>query len=101
MVCTLLLLKLLWCLELGILSVSNDACQCKFLSTMKLPCRHMFAVREKGVSLLSARDIADCWKMSYLQQVFGSKNHEAAANDETDQVTPVIYIMPVNYIVVS
>ena len=92
----------MWCLELGTLSVSNDACQCKFLSTMKLPCRHMFAVCEKkGVSLLSARDIPDCWKMSYLQQVFGSKNHEAAANDETYQVTPVSYIMPVNYIVLS
>ena len=85
MVCTLLLLVkvhnyyILWLIttniivvfELGTLSVSNDACQCKFLSTMKLPCRDMFAVHEKeGVSLLSARDIPDRWKMSYLQQVF-------------------------------
>ena len=68
---------------------------------MKLPCIHMFAVREKeGVSLLSARDIPDRWKMSYLQQVFRSKNHEAAANDETYQVTPESYIMSVNCIIV-
>ena len=67
MVCTLLLLVkvhnyyILWLIttniivvfELGTLSVSNDVCQCKFFSTMKLPCRHMFAVHEKeGVSLL-------------------------------------------------
>ena len=43
----------------------------------------MFAVHEKeGVFLLSARDIPDHWKMSYLQQVFRSKNHDPGATDE-------------------
>jgi len=31
----------------GVLLVTEDNCQCKFWSTMRLPCQHIFAVREK------------------------------------------------------
>ena len=43
---------------------------------MKLPCRHMFAVREKqGLPLYSSDDIVERWKLTltYLKEVFGNK----------------------------
>lgn len=60
---------------LGRLTVTSNLCHCKFATTMKLPCRHLFAVREKqGLSLYSEIGISDRWKLTYLQNVFGKKH---------------------------
>ena len=45
---------------LGTLTVMSDLCHCKFATTMKLPCRHLFAVREKqGLPLYTPDGIAE------------------------------------------
>ena len=55
----------------GNLSVTSSSCQCGFASTMKLPCRHVFAVRELLKSpLYSEVGVADRWKLSYMKKTF-------------------------------
>ena len=57
---------------LGTLTVTVNLCHCKFATTMKLPCRHVFAVREKqGLPLYSSDGIAEQWKLTYFKEVFG------------------------------
>ena len=59
---------------LGTLTVTSNLYHCKFATTMKLPCRHVFAVREKqGLPLYSSDGIAEQWKLTYLKEVFGNK----------------------------
>ena len=54
---------------------------------MQLPCRHILAVREKkGVSLFSEVDVANRWKITYMQEVFNSKCDTTAIADESYQV---------------
>ena len=45
---------------LGTLMVSSSLCHCKFATTMKLPCRHVFAVRDKLGLPLYASDSMLC-----------------------------------------
>lgn len=60
---------------IGTLSVSCDSCHCLFASSMQLPCRHMFAVRDSQQKpIYSEVGVGNRWRMSYLKQVFGEKN---------------------------
>ena len=55
--------------------MTSSSCQCAFASTMKLPCRHIFAVRDlQKVSLYSEVGVANRWKLSYLKEVFENKS---------------------------
>ena len=55
--------------------MTSSSCQCAFASTMKLPCRHVFAVRELLKSALySEVGIADRWKLSYMKKIFENKS---------------------------
>ena len=66
---------------LGTLTVTSDSCHCKFATTMKLPCRHVFAVHEKQeLPLYTPDGIAERWKLMYLKEVFGNK---CTANTES------------------
>ena len=63
-----------FCNFIGNLNVTRSVCHCKFFNTMKIPCRHIFAVREKEeITLLSNEDIPEHWTMAYFKQVFGEK----------------------------
>ena len=54
--------------------VSSNLCHCKFATTMKLPCRHVLAVRDElGLPLYASDSIAERWKLTYLKEVFGNK----------------------------
>ena len=58
----------------GTLTVTSNLCHCKFGTTMKLPCRHVFAVHVKqGLPLYSLDGIAEQWKLTYLEEVFGNE----------------------------
>ena len=52
-----------------------------------MPCRHIFAVREKEeITLLSNEDIPERWTMAYFKQVFGEKG---GVMDSNFSITPV------------
>ena len=54
---------------------------------MKLPCRHIFAAREKeGIALLSNEDIPEHWRMAYFSQIFHGKG---GTMDSDFSITPV------------
>ena len=58
----------------GTLSVTTELCQCSFSQSMQLPCRHMFAVREKrNMPLFSEISVAQRWKMHYMRSSFSAK----------------------------
>ena len=60
---------------LGTLSVTCSSCQCAFVSTMMLPCRHIFAVRELLKSpLYSEVGVANRWKLDYMKKTFENKS---------------------------
>jgi len=60
---------------LGTLSVTSSSCQCAFVSTMMLPCRHIFAVRELLKSpLYSEVGVANRWKLDYMKKTFENKS---------------------------
>ena len=72
--------------SVGALSVTPESCQCRFFMTMKLPCKHIFAVREQtGLPLFSSSVIAERWKTSYLQEAFDRK--ESNELNDTFQVS--------------
>ena len=52
----------------GILSVTDDRCQCSFWLSMGLPCRHIFAVREKSPALYSRVGISPRWTIEYMRR---------------------------------
>ena len=67
--CTVIIIYML-----GTLLVTCDSCHCSFASTMQLPCRHMFAVRDaRQIPMYSEVGVGNRWKMAYLKQVFGQK----------------------------
>ena len=67
-------------LFIGTLSVTSSFCQCAFASTMKLPCCHIFVVRDLQKSpLYSEVGVANRWKLSYLKEIF--KNKSATVQD--------------------
>jgi len=58
----------------GTLTVTEDSCHCKFWSTMHLPCRHIFAVRESlNKPLFCSTLVSERWKLSYLRSAFNRK----------------------------
>ena len=72
--------------SVGALSVTPESCQCRFFMTMKLPCKHIIAVREQtGLPLFSSSVIAERWKTSYLQEAFDRK--ESNELNDTFQVS--------------
>ena len=72
--------------SVGALSVTPESCQCRFFMTVKLPCKHIFAVREQtGLPLFSSSVIAERWKTSYLQEAFDRK--ESNELNDTFQVS--------------
>ena len=69
----------------GDLVVSTDNCQCTVWSSMQLPCRHIFAVREKmQLPLFSSSGISQRWTAIYMQDVFARK--KTFAPDDSFQV---------------
>ena len=73
----------------GNLTVTVNSCQCTFWKTMHLPCRHMFAVREKKQLPLyaSANEvISERWKMEYMQNFYCSKKASVTSVDNSLQV---------------
>lgn len=69
----------------GTLTVTTDSCQCTFWTSMNLPCRHMFAVREKRqLPLYSAAGVAQRWTMTYMHDTFTGK--KASVADSSCQV---------------
>ena len=58
----------------GTLTVTAESCQCTFWKTMHLPCRHIFAVREKlHLPLFSLTGVSERWKMAYMREVHARK----------------------------
>lgn len=52
----------------GMVNVSRDDCGCIFRKSMKLPCRHMFALSKKlGSSLFDSQWCAERWMSVYYQ----------------------------------
>ena len=77
----------------GNLSVTSESCQCKFWNSMQLPCRHIFAVRERQLlPLYSSTSVSERWKMSYMREVYGRKT--TCTSDDSFQVnTCMIYVI--------
>ena len=62
----------------GILKVTVDGCRCSFWNTTKLPCRHIFAVRERKRHLLFAPSlVAKRWTKDYMKNVYYKKSDSA------------------------
>ena len=56
------------------LTVTTDICQCTFSRSMHLPCRHIFAVREKWhVPLFGAACVSQRWTRRYMHASFSAK----------------------------
>ena len=69
----------------GYLNVTDESCECTFRSSMHLPCRHMFAVREKmKLPIFSPVGVAQRWKLAYMRDVFYEKL--TATPDDSFQV---------------
>ena len=62
----------------GLLKVKTESYQCSFWSTMHLPCRHVFAVRErKGLPLFVDNIIADRWTLDHMKSTYDQKIHDS------------------------
>ena len=57
--------------------------------TLKIPCSHIFAVREEEITLLSNEDIPERWTMAYFKQFFGEKG---GVMDSDFSITPVLLL---------
>lgn len=58
----------------GTLLVTANCCQCKFWRTMHLPCRHIFAIRDKiQLPLYSEKIVSKRWQKRYMQEVFDGR----------------------------
>ena len=76
----------------GTLTVTAAICQCKFWTTMHLPCRHIFAVKEyKQLPLFMTEGVAGRWLMKYMQDVFYRKK-TAVAPDSFQVHKPALFI---------
>ena len=63
----------------GSLDVTANSCQCTFWTSMHLPCRHIFAIRDiRQVPLYSAIGVAPRWTASYMRETFKNKKTPAA-----------------------
>ena len=52
----------------GLLKVTVENCQCAFLNTTNLPCRHIFAVRQrKNYPLFNSSLPVKRWTMEYMK----------------------------------
>ena len=52
----------------GMKTVSLEDCECIFRSSMRLPCRHIFALRKKlGISLFDSQCCAKRWTIGYYR----------------------------------
>lgn len=52
----------------GLITVTSSACQCGFWQSMRLPCRHILAVRESlGVNLFDEALCDGRWSMEYYK----------------------------------
>lgn len=69
----------------GVLKVSMEKCQCMFWNTTHLPCRHIFAIREKRhLPLVISHVVAERWTLNYMKSAYGSKVE--ALNPDSFQV---------------
>ncbi len=58
----------------GLLIVTPNRCQCTFWTSMHLPCRHIFTVREhRHVPLFSTDGVAARWTNDYMREKFANK----------------------------
>ena len=65
----------------GTLTVTAESCQCTFWKTMYLPCRHIFAAREKmHLPLFSTTGVSERWKMTYMREVYAKKTTSTPGN---------------------
>ena len=75
----------------GTIMVSASSCQCASWLSMKLPCRHIFSIREKlGLDLYDEGLCDKRWLMSYYKscrQVFNSNTDDYEA---TENVSPIV-----------
>jgi len=63
----------------GVLKVTVTGCQCAFWNTTGLPCRHIFAVREKkGHSLFTPSLLAERWTKDYMKDAYYKKSDVSA-----------------------
>ena len=63
----------------GTLTVTEATCQCKFQTTMRLPCQHIFAVREyKHLPLFNTEGLARRWLITYMRDSFYRKKGTVA-----------------------
>ena len=58
----------------GILEVTTHSCQCKFWDTMHLPCRHIFAIRDRTRCNLYCEElVAPRWTLGNMKAVYEMK----------------------------
>ena len=58
----------------GIIQVTITSCHCAFWTSTQLPCRHIFAVRErKKIPLFCEQLIAPRWSRDYMKAVYENK----------------------------
>ena len=70
----------------GRLVTSTESCSCIFTSSMKLPCRHVFATRRhKSLSEYHEDLCADRWKLQHFLQ-----NHHIFQNDTDSHMSEVM-----------
>ena len=75
----------------GVLKVTVDSCECRFWTSTHLPCRHIFAVREKKqVSMFSAGIVAHRWTLDYMKEVYDHK--VSTINPTSFQVCVINYL---------
>lgn len=69
----------------GSIKVTNINCECAFWTTIHLPCRHIFAVREKQCLPLFCGDlVAARWTLQHMKEVYSNK--VTCVNPESFQV---------------
>lgn len=68
--------------SIGLLSVTDDSCQCTFWLSMNLPCCHMFAVRDhRQQPLFSCVGVSSRWTTNYMRDTFRQKRSFNAAEN--------------------
>ena len=80
----------------GKLKVTCETCACTFWTSMRLPCRHMFAVREKcGLSLFDLSLASVRWTNAYMRDAFKSKKGQSDdhGSSSTEVYTTCIIVM--------
>ena len=80
------------CIFIGVINVTISHCDYKFRNTTQLPCRHIFAIRERsGLPLFCSDLVAKRWRKDYMKLAFYTK--QVTVNEDSFEVTFFLHVV--------